>query len=254
MTCDEARPRLGHGAADAEAAAHLASCADCGRWLEGERALTDLLEARLPQHPAPLALKRRLAETWGAAAAPAPRPRRWPVAALAAAAVAVAIALWLVRPGDGRALAREAVADHLRILASSHPLDVESGGIHQVKPWFAGRLDFAPALAYAGDDDFPLAGGALALLDERKAATFVFHRRLHVISLFVIDVGGDGAGAGWPAANRDLGGVAATETSVRGYHVLLWRSGGQGYALVSDVAADELRELGRRIVAAGATR
>jgi anti-sigma factor RsiW len=249
MTCNEARPRLGSGAHDEEAAAHLASCPDCRRWLEGERALTDLLEARLPQHAAPLALKRRLAEKWGAPGAPAPRPRRWPAVAIAVAAIAAAVALWLVRPANGRALAREAVEDHLRILASTHPLDVESGGLHQVKPWFAGRLDFAPALAFAGDDDFPLAGGALALLDQHKAATFVFHRRLHVISLFVVAVGGEGDPA-WPASNLDVGGVAATATTVRGYHVLLWRSGGQGYALVSDAGADDLRELARRIVTA----
>ena len=250
-TCNTFRPRLvpGLGAPDDEAAAHLASCADCSRWLEAERALTDLLEARLPQHPASLALKRRLAEKW-AEPAPAPAPvrrRRWPAVAVAVAAAAV-IALFFLRPvGGGTALvAREAVDDHLRLLARTQPLPVESGGIHQVKPWFAGKLDFAPVLAYAGDDDFPLAGGSLALFAERKAAAFVFKRRLHEITLFVLPDGG----LEWPRATVDLGDVSAATTELRGYHVLLWRRDGQGYALVSDVAADELRELARRIVLA----
>ena len=54
-----------------------------------------------------------------------------------------------------------AVNDHLRVLASQHPLDIESGGIHQVKPWFEGRLDFAPVVSFLGDEEFPLRGGAV---------------------------------------------------------------------------------------------
>ena len=29
----------------------------------------------------------------------------------------------------------EAINDHLRVLYSEHPVEIESGGIHQVKPW-----------------------------------------------------------------------------------------------------------------------
>src|SRR5262249_58176857 len=109
---------------------------------------------------------------------------------------------------------------------------------------------FAPELAYGGDADFPLAGGALALVDERKAANFVFRRHLHAISLFVFNLGGGDGDQPWPAANLDLDGVVATETTVRGTHALLWRSGGQGHVLVSDVAAADLRDLAPPILAA----
>ena len=47
-------------------------------------------------------------------------------------------------------LVAEAVNDHLRVLTSQHPLDIESGDVHQVKPWFEGRLDFAPVVAVRG--------------------------------------------------------------------------------------------------------
>jgi anti-sigma factor RsiW len=67
-------------------------------------------------------------------------------------------------------LVSEAVNDHLRVLSSQHPLDVESGGIHQVKPWFERRLDFAPVLAFEGDAEFPLRGGAVGYFRDRKAA------------------------------------------------------------------------------------
>ena len=82
-------------------------------------------------------------------------------------------------------LVAEAVNDHIRVISSTHPVDIESGGIHQVKPWFTGRLDFAPRVAFSGDDDFPLVGGSVGYFRDRKAAVFVFKRRLHTITLLV---------------------------------------------------------------------
>jgi anti-sigma factor RsiW len=70
----------------------------------------------------------------------------------------------------------EAVTNHLRVLSSQHPLDIESGNMHQVKPWYEGRLDFAPVVRFLGDEEFPLAGGAIGYFLDRKAAVFVFHR------------------------------------------------------------------------------
>jgi hypothetical protein len=56
-------------------------------------------------------------------------------------------------------LEEESVNDHLRLLAGA-PLTTVTGGLHEVKPWFGGKLDFAPSLHFAGDGDFPLMGGA----------------------------------------------------------------------------------------------
>src|SRR5262249_30033049 len=67
--------------------AHLDECAACGLAAAAEEALTDALEHRLPQYPASLALKRRLAAQWPAAApGPARWWRRWPALAPALAA------------------------------------------------------------------------------------------------------------------------------------------------------------------------
>jgi hypothetical protein len=71
-------------------------------------------------------------------------------------AAAAAFLLLLCKPNQPDAMAMEALNDHLRIPYESHPLEVESGGVHQVKPWFEGRVDFAPAVGLGGDDDFPL--------------------------------------------------------------------------------------------------
>ena len=243
--CAEIEPLLlGHArgalsaAEGAEVAAHLEHCPACARLVIAEGALDDAL-GRLPQHAAPVALKRRLRAAW-----PAPRPHRRPprailvgVAVLAAAAVLVALVVrGPARPPGGSVVAEEALADHLRIVTSAHPLDVESGGVHQVKPWFAGRLDFAPRVPEAGDD-FPLTGGAVALFDGRKAAAFVYRRRLHTISLFVVPL----AGLEWPA------GAEPAARSARGFHLVFWSRAELGYALVSDVDAADLQLLAGRL-------
>jgi len=247
MTCADARDLvLAHArgalapADDAAVREHLASCPACARVDNAERTLSEVLEQRLPQHPASLALKRRLAAEWP----PVRRARRsfkrlW-LPALAAAAVALVLTPLLyhrlvVVPTRREALVTEAVNDHVRVLLSQRPADAESSDIHQVKPWFGGRLDFAPAVAFGGDAEFPLRGGAVGYFLDRRAAVFLYSRRLHAISLFVVRADG----LDWPA--RPL------ETASRGFRVIAWRAGELGYALVSDVSAGELRTLAAKV-------
>jgi anti-sigma factor RsiW len=261
ITCADARLLLldaqrGRLAAEPRARleAHLAGCAACRHEEAAERLLSEALEARLPQHAAPIGLKRRLAAEWTSPPTPAPTGwRRWRrvlVPAVAAAAVLLALTPLYYRRSADRASARlvaEAVTDHLRILASQHPLDIQSGGLHQVKPWFEGRLDFAPVVRFEGDQEFVLQGGALAYYLDRKAAVFVFHRRLHVISLFVFPA----EGLPWPTRGlRPVGPARALAGAARGFNVLLWREGELGYALVSDVELPEIVRLAERLAAA----
>jgi anti-sigma factor RsiW len=261
MDCREARLHLldsqrGRLRPDLQAGlrAHLDTCAACAGVDAEDQILTDLLERRLPQHPASIALKRRLAARWPATPAPA-RPwwKRWGVSlvpALAAAAVLlVALPVYLERmdvsrTGERDAMVREAVNDYLRLLASQHPLDIASGGIHQVKPWFEGRLDFAPVVPFEGDQNFPLKGGSVGYFLDRKAAVFVYGRRLHTIALFIFRA----EGLAWPTRGLEAMGNARVYASTsRGFNVLLWRAGDLGCALVSDLDARELRELGARL-------
>jgi anti-sigma factor RsiW len=263
MDCHDARIKLlDHQqgrlpqAMDEEVRAHLAGCASCAHEDAAEQALTEVLEQRLPQHAAPLGLKRRLAATWPAA--PESRPswwRRWgrPLAPALAVAAVLLVTLPLysargLRPReDGRAMLTEAVNDHLRLLTSQHPLDIESGGMHQVKPWFLGRLDFAPVVSFLGDDEFPLQGGAVGYFLDRRAAVFLFHRRLHVITLLVFRADG----LPWPEGSLALPGKPpALQTADRGFNVILWRGGELGYALVSDVDPSELSRLAAKLAGA----
>jgi anti-sigma factor RsiW len=251
VDCEIARTHLldaqaGRLAPDVEAdlRAHLGTCGACSHENAVEQALTEALERRLPQHPASLALKRRLAAQWPAPPAVRRTPwRGWSRWLVPAAAVAVLLVVAVPayqgrRDAGAERLASEAVNDHLRVLQPERPLGITNTGIHQVKPWFAGRLDFAPVVTFEGDADFPLKGGAVEYFLDRRAAVFVYGRRLHTVSLFVFRP----EGVALPARGR-------AERSVRGFNVILWRAGDLGYALVSDLNAGELRMLAERLAA-----
>jgi anti-sigma factor RsiW len=214
---------------------------------------------RLPSRAAPPALRRRLEALLQPESAPAeapPRTKGWRgstwAASFVSACAAAALVLVVIRvaapprpsAGGPSELVAEAVNDHLRVVSSTHPVDIESGGIHQVKPWFTGRLDFAPRVAFSGDDDFPLVGGSVGYFRDRKAAVFVFKRRLHTITLLVFPPDG----LAWP--NEDLarvGRLSVSEANTRGFSVLMWRDGGLGYALISDVNVHDLEALAAKI-------
>jgi anti-sigma factor RsiW len=223
---------------------HLVGCAGCRREDDADAELSRSL-TRLPRREAPKSLVRALDARWSG---PPPRPRahlaRTVLAVFAGAALAAAAVLvWRGRT-HSEAMYTEAVNDHLRVLYSEHPLEVASGGVHQVKPWFSGRVDFAPVVAFGGDDDFPLQGGAVAYFLDRKAAAYEYKRHLHPVTLFVFR----GDGLAWPAATRSIGGHArGSLETMRGFHVMLWRDGDLGYALVSDLNEAELGGLAAKI-------
>jgi anti-sigma factor RsiW len=153
-----------------------------------------------------------------------------------------------MRDARTAAMVGEAVADHLRVIQAQRPLEVESGGVHQVRPWFEGRLDFAPVVAFGGDAEVPLRGGALAYFLDRKAAAFVYGLRQHTVTLFVFRA----EGLPWPErALEQVGGAAVYHTQQRGFTVVLWRRDGLGYALVSDADPGEVRAISARFLPRG---
>lgn len=239
---------------------------------EEEKILDELLRTRLPARPAPDRLKRAVAAQIGqatadasaAAAAGAERTgaqtsvaapsggvrfgRRTVVAGLGAAlSLAAAFALGVVVRGGGAsdALPREALNNHLRVLYAQNPIEIPNGGIHQVKPWFTGRVDLAPDITFAGDDEFPMLGGAVGYFVDRKAASFVFKRRLHTISLFVFRADG----FDWPRADAvEVGTSRVQATTLNGFHILFWRAQGLDHVLVSDVSREELIRLASKLL------
>ena len=208
-----------------------------------ERALDELLR-RAPRHTAPEALRRRLRLLVGPAVVPAPRIRAWAaLVPLAAGLLLVAGGLLVGRAGrdlgEPGSLVSEAVDDHLRVLARQQPPDIASGGPHQVKPWFEGKLDFAPNVPTPSGDAVRLKGGSIGYVFDRKAAVLEYAVHGHAATLLVFRA----EGLRWPRAG---------EASQAGWNVVLWREGDLAYAVVSDLGAAELAEVAAALGSGGA--
>jgi len=235
---------------------HLDGCASCARAERTEHALDEALEQRLPRFAAPPPLQRRLGLLVRRPAPARAAPRRWTRALAPAMAAALAVGLGGLllqrgadRSADSARLTSELVNDHLRVLTSQHPVEIQSGGPHQVKPWFEGKLDFAPVVPAPEGGELTLRGGSVGYVFDRKAAVLVYGLRLHVVTLLVFRADG----LEWPGAgDLQRGPPQLSERSARGFNVVLWWSGGLGYALVSDLNPAELGEVAARVSAATA--
>ncbi len=209
---------------------HLSECGDCGLVYERLSNLRNDLRVSAPRYEASELLRARVRNSLRAeAGATTIRARVWEVNAWAiAATVLLAISLgWNVMQLRSRSdVAQEIVSSHIRSLIGDHLLDVPSTDQHNVKPWFNGKLDYAPDVKDFATAGFPLAGGRVDYLDHKPAAALVYRRRQHVINLFV-----------WPSGNR----VTAPE-AVSGFNLVAWTSSGMNYCAISDLNAAELRQ------------
>ena len=213
---------------------HLKTCVDCSSTI----ASADLLRSSLQQADlyarAPLGLRSKILSTLPS---PAPRVKREPSAirwlALAAGLLLAALLGREIFVTTARIaqkpLAIAAVDAHLRSLQPGHLTDVESSDQHTVKPWFDGRVDFAPSVRDLAAAGFPLLGGRLDVLDGRTVAALVYGRRKHIVSVFVSKLQG----------TETLSGAG----EVQGYHWLAWQQNGFLYCAVSDVSSADLQQL-----------
>src|ERR1700687_769058 len=89
----------------------------------------------------------------------------WSAAGLSAAFAMVALVSWTAamfyaRPAPEELLLRDVLGAHLRsLMGEGHLNDVASSDRHTVKPWFAGKLDFAPPVEDLAAAGFALTGG-----------------------------------------------------------------------------------------------
>jgi anti-sigma factor RsiW len=133
---------------------------------------------------------------------------RWVAPAIAAGLLATTgVLLHGGTTGRGDELAlftTEAVNDYLRVLNSQRRVEVKSGGPHQVKPWFEGKLDFAPDVPEL--PALTLRGGSVRYFKNRKAAVIVYTLRLHTVTLLEVRA----ADLPWPSDAHE---VRATSTA-----------------------------------------
>ena len=184
-------------------------------------------------HRAPDELRARIRSSLAAEARKQVRPMFWKWGGMAAAVAAASVLSWNVamlqaKGGEEERLAREIASAHVRsLMTENHLSDVASTDQHTVKPWFQGKLDFAPVVTDLAASGFALAGGRLDYINGRPVAALVYRHRLHVMNLFQ-----------WPAASP---GDSAPELVTRhGYALVRWKRAGIEYWVVSDASSAEL--------------
>ena len=242
MTCDEAKILL-HALIDGELDAgharevedHIATCPDCAAELAAYREMSKAIAGADLRYTAPPALRRRIEAALPQAQVPAQVPSRravlrgFAMGSAVSAIAATGLFAIVLRSDDDAHITSEIVSAHLRSLQAGHLTDVISTDQHTVKPWFNGKLDVAPPVIDLTAQGFTLIGGRLDYVDARPIGAIVYHRRLHIINLFVAQTASTERRA------------AKTET-FQGFNVRSWSEGGLNYWAVSDLAADELAE------------
>jgi anti-sigma factor RsiW len=251
MRCDRARELVGayvdgelRGDDRTSVAAHIESCVVC-RELMGDIKRTTKAIAELGREPAPAALASRIRSRLASAADEGEGGKRivpwrmpfkvWREAAGLAAccALSVLVTWWVVTSaGQVGQLEQQLLAAHIRSLIQDSPIQVASSDSHTVKPWFAGRVDFAPDAKDLTAEGFPLLGGRLDYVHDRRVGALVYRQRLHVVNVFM-----------WRAPGNEE--VAPRLATKNGYNLLTWTRGGVTYWAVSDLDAGELKRLQR---------
>jgi anti-sigma factor RsiW len=229
-------------ATSADITQHLADCPDCA----GERTERDALRLQVrgqaPYFTAPAALQQQVERFSGAAAGirSVKRGPSWFAAGATAAVAAVAgllIGILIARPLPEQPLPDQIIASHVASLGDARRLvAVAASDRHVIKPWFQGKIDFAPAVTDLSADGFTLLGARLDHVADHQAAAIVYRIRQHIINVYV-----------W--RSRSSVPEAPSFATVRGFGMASWTAGGLRYAAVSDVDALELQRFARRLAA-----
>jgi len=217
---------------------HLQECAACAQAHTDLQALRAALKEDAPYFEVPSGLQNRIRSSVREAskAGPSPLviPPRW--LGIAASLVFVLITGWGLlyvlsnRAAKVASVERFVLASYVRSeMLPTHRVDVESSNQHTVKPWFAGKVDFAPLVPDLTDHEFFLVGGRLDYLDDRAVAALVYQRRKHFINLLI-----------WPSTQDAE--TAPKAVTRQGYHLFHWTQSGMAYWAVSDLNPAELQQ------------
>jgi anti-sigma factor RsiW len=220
-----------------EVESHVRACPSCAAAYGRLRSLRSALRSEVLAFAPPAGLADRVRA--GMAAARRPGGRRFvsPLLALAASLLlGVAIGRFLLPASRelSAPLSVQSIIDaHVRALSSGKLTEVASSDQHTVKPWFAGKVPFSPAVKDLASEGFPLLGGRVENVSGAPWAVLVYGRARHVIEVFV------------HVSERGSNGTGSSE--IRGFHVVAWRQGDLAYDAVSDLNEAELSAFAARL-------
>jgi anti-sigma factor RsiW len=247
MACERA-DTLVHGYFDneldalraAEFESHLEQCPECVAALDALESLRSTINIAQPYEKMSASFRKKILAELNVTAptviATSHAATNWSWLAMAAAFLLLIYGGWRVASlnlGNSREtlMASKIVDAHLRSLQPGHLEDVSSTDQHTVKPWFDGKIDFAPPVRDFTEQGFPLRGGRLDVVDNHTVAALVYGRRKHVVNVFI-----------WPTSEKN---AAPRSGSIQGYQWIDWRQQGMEFYAVSDAAAPDLDQLQR---------
>jgi anti-sigma factor RsiW len=246
MTCEQAQPLLSAYVdrelditKSLETEDHLRECTRCSAALQRHEALRSALNAASLAFVPPKGLERRVRKALRREAQPSALFTlalwRWaavPMAATLAAALTWSVAIHRGGTTGEDVVLSELVSGHVRSLMVDHLVDVATSDQHTVKPWFNGKVEFAPPVADFTASGFPLVGGRVDYIAGRPAAVLVYKRRQHVVNVFI-----------WPSGQHEA--EALSNVTFDTYHLLRWSASGLTFWAVSDVSSADLESLAR---------
>jgi anti-sigma factor RsiW len=128
----------------------------------------------------------------------------------------------------GEDVANQVVSAHIRALMAPQSSDVASSDRHTVKPWFAGKLAFAPRVVDLSTQGFPLVGARIDVIGLEPVASLVYSKGKHLITVMEMP--------------NPRGLTTPLKQHVeQGYQALTWSDGKITYWVVSDAASEELK-------------
>jgi len=215
---------------------HISECKSCLRQFENLQKLQ--IQIRSVQYqPLPAALKGSIENSLrDITGEPARRSElfRW-ISIGGGSMITGVLATWLVMTVLLISPASSQIADsvinmHINSLLADHITDVRSTDRHTVKPWFNGRIGFAPPVKTFEPQGYQLMGGRLDYLDGQTVSALVYKRRAHVINLFVLK-------------NNHPSDTRSTASLQRhGYNLVSWHKEGLAFWLISDLNKKELMQ------------
>ena len=244
MNCLEVR-RLLHAYIDAELDAensleveqHLRDCRGCSRGYQQYLSLRTAIREGSLYFSTPELLRRRIQSSVRKVDQSSGVLKRvsWRALSIAAALLFALFGVWglfqwwSASSSTANVQAQEVLDSHIRSLLSNHLVDITSSDQATVKPWFTGRLGFAPPVINLNTQGYPMLGGRLDYMNDHMTAAIVYKCGSHVINLFF-----------WPIAQQ--GESALNTTSLRGYNLAHWTAYGMNCWAISDLESGKLHQ------------